>query len=81
MTRRCTGTTLIAVSAFLYATHFITAAIFGSGLSSWSTELFRNMLYNTDQGLSTASLVSLIAGVLYLVGAEIGSLLTKDTPD
>ena len=81
MSRRSTGTILIAVSAFLYAAHFVAAAIFGSGLSSWDTGLFRAMLQYTDQGLDTASLVSLIAGVLYLGWAELSERQKTDNSD
>ena len=77
MSRRATGNTLIAVSAFLYAAHFLAAAMFGSNLASWDADLFRAMLQYTDQGLSTASLVALIAGVVYLLWAELSEVANK----
>lgn len=77
MSRRSTGTILVAVSAFLYATHFVAAAIFGSGVSSWNADLFRAMLQYTDQGLHTAGLFALIGGIFYLVWAEFSAVKRK----
>ena len=77
MSRRTTGNTLIAVSAFLFAAHFLAAAVFGSNVASWDADLFRAMLQYTDQGLSTASLVALIAGVVYLPWAELSEVTNK----
>ena len=77
MSRRSTGTILIAVSAFLYAAHFIAAAIFGSGVLSWDAGLFKAMLEYTDHGLHSASLISLIGGVLYLIWAEFSEVKGK----
>jgi hypothetical protein len=74
MTRRTTGTTFIAIAAGLYIARFLTAAIFGSGVVSWNTELFASMLNYVDQGLGTWSLVALVIGVLYLLWAELDEL-------
>jgi len=38
MPRRIYGILLLIVSALLYATRYLTAAIFGSGMMGWSTE-------------------------------------------
>lgn len=70
MSRRTTGTILLFISALLYATRYLSAAIFGSGISSWSQELFQAMLINVGKGPVTFSVISLIAGLVYLVWAE-----------
>jgi hypothetical protein len=71
MSRRITGISFIAISAFLYATRFFAAAIWGSGFSSWNTENFLALLGYVDQGLSTWSIIALVVGLLYLVWGEI----------
>lgn len=77
MTRRATGLGFIGISALLFATKFITAAIFGSGVASWNSELFNAMLSYVDQGLSQASLISLMFGVVYLFWAELIEVLSR----
>ncbi|MBN2048561.1 MAG: hypothetical protein JW750_12020 [Anaerolineaceae bacterium] len=71
MSRRTTGAVLIFTAAFLYAAKFIAAATFGSGLNNWNSDLFRSMLRYVDQGLTPASVIALIAGIIYLIWAEI----------
>ena len=71
MSRRGAGMGFIGISSFLFAAKFITAAIFGSGVASWNSDLFASMLNYVDQGLSIASIIALIVGILYLIWAEI----------
>ena len=71
MSRRATGLGFLGIAAFLFATKFIAAAIFGSGVVSWNTELYLAMLDYVDQGLSAASLIALIIGGIYLLWAEL----------
>lgn len=71
MSRRTTGTILLFISALLYATRYLSAAIFGSGVSSWSRELFQAMLINVGREPVVFSAISLIAGLAYLVWAEL----------
>jgi arginine exporter protein ArgO len=70
MSRRITGVLFLAISALLYSARFITAAIFGSSLANWSSDLFNAMLQYVGKGLVTWSVVALVAGILYLVWAE-----------
>lgn len=56
-----------AIAALLYIARYITAAIFGSGVSSWSADLFGRMLEYTGPGLLIMSIISLVAGVVYLI--------------
>ncbi|HEX2990590.1 MAG TPA: hypothetical protein VHO49_07915 [Anaerolineales bacterium] len=75
MSRRSTGTVLVAVSALLYASRFLAAAIFGSGVSSWNTELFNAMLHNVGPELLFWSRMAFLAGLAYLFLAEAESIL------
>lgn len=72
MSRRKVGVSFLAISAFLYATRFMAAAVWGSGFSTWNTKNFSALLRYVDQGLTTWSVVALVAGLVYLVWAEIG---------
>ena len=74
MNRRTAGISLIFISAFLYAARYIAAATYGSGQTSWSAELFRGLLQYVGGGLVTWSIVALVAGVFFLVLAEITEL-------
>lgn len=71
MSRRSAGVCFMGISAFLFAARFLSAAIWGAGVTSWDAELFRNMLGYVDQGLTITSLVALGLGVFYLAWAEI----------
>lgn len=83
MSRRTISAVLLAISALLYATRYLAAAIFGSAMSSHNAELFEAMLQYTGQGLVTWSRIALVAGVIYLVWAEVDGILahrnSKDT--
>jgi hypothetical protein len=74
MSRRTTGISFIIISAFLYATRFVAAAIWGSGFSSWNTENFLALLGYVDQGLTTWSVVALVVGLIYLAWGEIEAI-------
>ena len=74
MSRRTTGVILIGISAFLYGTRFIAAAIWGSGFSSWNSENFLALLGYVDQGLTAWSIAALVVGLIYLAWGEIETL-------
>ena len=71
MSRRAAGVALVAVAAVLYAARHLAAATFMSSLSNWNAELFASALQYTGQGIVTWAIVALVAGVAYLVWAEI----------
>ncbi len=71
MSRRAAGISLIAISALLFASRYLAAAIFGSSITSWNADLFNGMLQYVGPDLVRWSIVSLVAGILYLVWAEI----------
>lgn len=70
MNRRGSGVVFCFIAAFLYATRYICAAIFGSNVSSWDSGLYSNMLDYVGNGLTTFAVISLIIGIIYLSAAE-----------
>jgi hypothetical protein len=71
MSHRAAGVTFCAIAAFLFASRYLAAAIFGCGVPSWSAVLFNRMLTSVGNGLQIASVISLLIGVVYLVIAEV----------
>lgn len=61
---------MIAIAAVLYVTRYVAAAIFGSSLHNWNSNLFNAMLEYVGTGPVIWSIVTLIAGIIYLVSAE-----------
>jgi len=50
---------------------YLSAAIFGSGVASWNKQIFNSMLSSVGSELVTLSTISLIAGIAFLVWAEL----------
>ena len=71
MNKRGTGTIFCLIGSLLFATRYITAAIFMSNTASWDATLFEASLKYQGNGLLVFSIISLIIGILYLVWAEI----------
>jgi hypothetical protein len=71
MNRRGTGVLFCGIAALLFAARYISAAIFGSGVSFWDARLFNHMLDYMGNGLIIGSVISLLVGVAYLIWAEI----------
>ena len=58
------GGILFAVSAFLYASRYLAAALFmGPGLSNWNGTLFKAAYGYIGDGLTTWATITLIAGL------------------
>lgn len=72
MSRRAVGVTLISIAAFLYGVRYLSATIFGSGVSSWNRDLFENMLGYIGHGLTIWAVLAFVAGAAYLIWAEVG---------
>ena len=70
MNKRGTGVIFIAIAAFLFSAKYLSAAIFGSGVVSWSEELFHAMLSYVGTPLSVCSILALIIGVAYIAWGE-----------
>jgi len=71
MSRRTTGASLIFVSAMLFATRYLSAAIFGSSITTWNRDLFHAMLDSVGRDLVKWSILAFVFGIVYLVWAEI----------
>ncbi len=72
MSRRLTGVIFCGIAAMLYAARYLTAAVYGSGQSNtWSAQLFTALLGYVSNNLTVAAIVALVAGVAYLVWAEV----------
>jgi hypothetical protein len=70
MNKRGAGVAFCAIAAFLFSVRYIAAAIFGSGVNSWSSDLFNEMLKYVGGAFLTFSILSLITGIFYLIWAE-----------
>ncbi|OPL08728.1 MAG: DNA helicase [delta proteobacterium ML8_F1] len=70
MNNRGAGVSFCFIAAFLLAVRYVSAAIFASGVSSWSGELFSAMLEYTGNLLVILSAVALVVGIFYLARAE-----------
>jgi hypothetical protein len=77
MNRRGTGIIFIVISAFLISIKYLSAAIFGSGVSSWSVNLFQAMLNYVGDTLSNFSVLALILGIAYIVWGEIDAYISS----
>ncbi len=71
MGRRSVGLGFCGIAAFLFAARYLGAAIYGAGNPSQSAELFNGLLRYVGSGLLVFSIISLIAGIIYLVWGEI----------
>ena len=70
MNKRGAGVTFIAIAAFLFATKYMSAAIFGSGVLNWDETLFSAMLSYVGEPLTICSIIALIVGVAYIGWGE-----------
>ncbi|MFE6078213.1 hypothetical protein ACFVQB_27535 [Paenibacillus sp. NPDC057886] len=77
MSRRTTGTLLLVIAAFLYGVRYLSAAIFGSGIASWNSELFQEMLNYVGTAPQSWSIAALILGLFYLIWAEYETISSK----
>lgn len=77
MNKRGTGVMFIAISALLFATKYLAAAIFGSNVSSWDEELFQSMLSYIGSPLSTLSICALLIGIAYIGWGEYEEIKSK----
>ena len=71
MSKRATGTIFCLISAVLFSTRYIAAAIFMSSVLSWDASLFSAGLEYVGTPLLWGSIISLIVGIGYLLWAEL----------
>lgn len=64
------GVSFCFMATILFSIRYISAAIFGSGVSSWDGGLFNAMLDCTGSTLIILSVISLGVGIVYLIMAE-----------
>ncbi|OPH57868.1 hypothetical protein BC351_05105 [Paenibacillus ferrarius] len=80
MSRRGTGVVFCFLAAFLLAIQYLSAAIFGSNVSSWSPQLFQDMLYSVGDYPVTLSKFSLFVGIGYIIWAEVDEYIRLHKP-
>lgn len=66
MNNKGVGAIFCLISAILISVKYISASIFMSGVASWDSELFEVGLSSVGSFLSTASLISLTVGILFI---------------
>ena len=67
MNNKGVGAVFCLIAALLMAAKYLAAAIFMSGVVSWSRELFRSGLEHVGPPLSIAAVIALVLGVAFLV--------------
>ena len=70
MTKRSVGVIFCLISALLFSARYISAAIYMSSAILWNSELFAAALEYVGSPLLTFSIISLVAGVFYLIWGE-----------
>ena len=71
MSKRGTGAIFCLISAILFSTRYIAAAIFMCGIPSWDAALFSAGLAYVGTPLLWGSSIGLIIGIGYLLWAEL----------
>ena len=66
MNNKGIGAVFCLIAAILTAARYLSASIFMSGISTWSSELFRSGLEYIGPALPIAAIAALIAGVVFL---------------
>ncbi len=66
MNNKGIGAVFCLIAAILTAARYLSASIFMSGISTWSSELFRSGLDYIGPALPIAAIAALIAGVVFL---------------
>ena len=66
MNNKGVGAVFCLIAAILMSARYISAAVYMGNLSSWSSELFQSGLSYIGSPLMIASIVSLVAGIVFL---------------
>ncbi len=77
MSRRITGVGLIAIAALVYSARIIATAIVTAKFSNFDPQVFAAYLGYTGVGISVFTTLSVLAGIGYLIWAEIGDRSKK----
>ena len=78
MNNKGIGAVFCLIAALLVSARYLSAAIFMSNVTSWSSELFQNGLSYVGSPLKVAAIVSLIAGICFLVYGLVQDLKKRD---
>ena len=66
MNNKGVGAVFCLIASILMAARYVTAAIFMSGISTWSSEMFQTSLDYIGPALPIAAIAALIVGVVFL---------------
>ncbi len=71
MSRRTAGVGLIGIAALIYSARVIATGIITAQFTNVNSQVFGNYLEFTDQGISWLTMVAVLAGIGFLIWAEI----------
>ena len=66
MNNKGVGAVFCLIAAILMAARYVTAALFMSSISTWSSDMFRASLEYIGPALPIAAIAALIVGVIFL---------------
>ena len=66
MNNKGVGAVFCLIAAILMAARYVTAALFMSSISTWSSDMFRASLEYIGPALPIAAIAALIVGVVFL---------------
>lgn len=75
LSKRGAGIFLIGIAALLISSEYITIALFASNTTTWSPEFFEIVKGSVGNLLKNLSIFSLLVGILYLLLAEVESII------
>ena len=71
MNNKGVGAVFCLIAAILMAARYVTAALFMSSISTWSSDMFRASLEYIGPALPIAAIAALIVGVVFLAAGII----------
>ena len=77
MSRRGSGIALLAIATALYVARYMAAAIYGTGLSSWSAQQLQAMLQYVGEAPLRLSVAAGGLGIVYLVWGEVEAIFAR----
>ena len=77
MNNKGVGVFFCLIAALLMAARYLSAAVFMSGVASWSAELYQSGLSYVGSPLKIASIAALIAGIAFLAAGVVQELRGK----
>lgn len=71
MKREYIGLGFCAISAFLFASRYVAAGAYGSGVGTYGPDTYQDMFQYVGSDLTVAAIVALVAGVVLIVWGEL----------